>query len=97
VPEESTKSKKIANARKRHQIEDEKQTAAKKRQKRKTAHDPHAFEICENVQAAQVASHNECETSKYESDINEEVVVSIIETSDKVTSTVEHPHENDVV
>jgi len=99
VPEENVKSKKIAEARKRQQnLQDEKQTAAKKqRQKRKSTQEPHAFETCDIQTDSQSASHNECESGQFESLANDQVVMSVIETSEKVTSTVEHPHENDVI
>lgn len=92
VPQE--KSKKIIDARKRRQAQSEKEIADKKHSKNKRTREPHAFETCDNSDVAMDVYQNECESGKFESNASDDVVVSVIETANKVTSTVEHPHEN---
>jgi len=99
APEETSgKSKKIAETRKKRQqqkIQDEKQTVSKKqRQKRKHIQEPHAFETCD-APSSQAVTHNECDGQGGHLESNDDVIVTV-ETS-KMTATVEHPHENDVV
>jgi len=99
TPEETSgKSKKIAETRKKRQqqkIQDEKQTVSKKqRQKRKHIQEPHAFETCD-APSSQAVTHNECDGQGGHLESNDDVIVTV-ETS-KMTATVEHPHENDVV